>query len=74
MNWIEIDNILRKMIDRHTDAESMFAEAEKQFKWNRSQAEAAIKPLLKRNGYEFKIEKTVKAAKTRSKKTAKKKK
>jgi hypothetical protein len=48
MNWIEIDRVLYRIIARHTNQEDMFAEAEKQFKWNRSQSEAALLPLLKR--------------------------
>jgi len=49
MNWIEIDKILYNIIARHDNTEDMLREAEKQFKWNRSQSEAAVKPLLKRN-------------------------
>ena len=49
MNWIEIDKILYKIIARHDNTEDMLLEAEKQFKWDRSQSEAAIKPLLNRN-------------------------
>jgi len=48
MNWIEIDKILYGIIARHDALEDMLVEAEKQFKWNRSQSEAAIKPLLNR--------------------------
>jgi hypothetical protein len=51
MNWIEIDKILYKIIARHDNTEDMLLEAEKQFKWNRSQSEAAIKPLLNRNTF-----------------------
>ena len=49
MNWIEIDKILYGIINRHDAVEDMLKEAKNQFKWNQSQAEAAIKPLLKRN-------------------------
>jgi len=49
MNWIEIDRILYGIITRHDVVEDMLVEAERQFKWNRSQSEAAIKPLLNRN-------------------------
>ncbi len=49
MNWIEIDRILYGIIARHDVVEDMLKEAERQFKWNRSQSEAAIKLLLKRN-------------------------
>ena len=48
VNWIEIDRILYGIIARHDAVEDMLKEAEKQFRWNRSQSEAAIKPLLKR--------------------------
>ena len=49
MNWIEIDKMLYGIINRHDAVEDMYKEAMTQFKWKRSQAEAAIKPLLKRN-------------------------
>ena len=49
MNWIEIDKILYRMIERHETQEGVIEEARKQFKWSQSQAEAAVKPLLKRN-------------------------
>ena len=49
MNWLEIDRILYGIINRHDAVEDMYNEAKIQFKWNQSQAEAAIKPLLKRN-------------------------
>ena len=65
MNWIEIDKILYGIINRHDAVEDMYKEAKIQFKWNQSQAEAAIKPLLKRNTSN---EKNTKTAKTTSKK------
>ena len=49
MNWIEIDKILYNIIARHDNTADMFKEAQAQFKWSKSQAEAAIQPLLKRN-------------------------
>jgi hypothetical protein len=49
MNWIEIDRLLYKIIERHSSADGMYAEACKTFKWDQSQARAAIDPLLKRN-------------------------
>ena len=49
MNWIEIDKMLYGIINRHDAVEDMYKEAMTQFKWKQSQAEAAIKPLLKRN-------------------------
>lgn len=49
MNWIEIDQILYRIIERHNSAEDMYQEAEKQFKWDRKQAKDAVDPLLKRH-------------------------
>jgi len=49
LNWIEIDKMLYGIINRHDAVEDMYKEAMTQFKWKQSQAEAAIKPLLKRN-------------------------
>jgi hypothetical protein len=49
MNWIDIDKMLYKMIDRHDNIVDVYAEAEKQFKWDRSQSTAAIDPLVKRH-------------------------
>jgi len=49
VNWIEIDRMLYGIIARHDAVEDMLKEAEKQFKWNRSQSEAAVLPLLERN-------------------------
>ena len=64
MNWIEIDKMLYGIIARHDNTEDMLKEAEKQFKWNRSQSEAAIKPLLNRNTFNNVVaEKPVKQSK-----------
>jgi hypothetical protein len=41
--------MLYGIINRHDTVEDMYKEAMTQFKWKQSQAEAAIKPLLKRN-------------------------
>jgi hypothetical protein len=60
LNWIEIDKILYGIINRHDAVEDMYKEAKIQFKWNQSQAEAAIKPLLKRNTKNKIIEKPAK--------------
>jgi hypothetical protein len=60
MNWIEIDKILYGIIARHDTVEGMFDEAKKQFRWNQSQAEAAVKPLLKRNTFSVDFEDTAK--------------
>ena len=48
MNWIQIDQILNRIIDRHDSAEDVYREAEKQFKWDRKQTRDAVDPLLKR--------------------------
>ena len=72
MNWIEIDKILYNIIERNDTVEEMYLEAEKQFKWNRSQAKAAIDPLLKRHTLHKVVEEpVVKRSKrsTKSKKT-----
>jgi len=50
MNWIEIDAILYKIIERHDSIDDMLSEAQKQFKWSRDQADDAIRPLLNRMG------------------------
>lgn len=49
MNWIEIDKILYGIIERHSTEAGVINEACKQFKWTQSQAESAVKPLLKRH-------------------------
>lgn len=49
MNWLEIDKMLYGIIARHDAVEDMLKEARTQFKWTDSQAQAAVKPLLKRN-------------------------
>ena len=73
MNWLEIDKILYGIIDRHDAVEDMYKEAKIQFKWNQSQAEAAIKPLLKRNTKNKIIEKSAKTTEKKSKKLLNKK-
>ena len=49
MNWIEIDKWLVTLMQASKDDEQLYKDAMKKFSWSRSQAEAAIKPLLKRN-------------------------
>lgn len=49
MNWIEIDKILYRIIERHTDISDAYTEAQKQFKWDLGQAKSAIDPLVKRH-------------------------
>lgn len=65
MNWIEIDKILYKIIDRHETQEGVIKEACEKFKWSQSQAESAVIPLLKRNDF---IKTVAEKPKTRSKK------
>jgi hypothetical protein len=48
MNWIEIDKFLCVLIIAAKSEEQLYADAMKKFNWNRSQADAAIKPLQKR--------------------------
>lgn len=50
MNWIEIDQLLYKIIRRHDTVDAMYSEAQKIFKWDIDQAKAAIDPLIKRHG------------------------
>lgn len=71
MNWIEIDKILHNIINRHDSIEDVYVEAEKQFRWNRSQSKAAIDPLLKRHNFN---KDTAKLPKIRSKRSTKNKK
>ena len=68
MNWLEIDKMLYGIIARHDAVEDMLKEAKTQFKWNDSQAEAALKPLLKRNNTNNSI---AEASKKRSKQSTK---
>jgi hypothetical protein len=49
MNWIEIDKLLYKMIDKHQSVEDVYAEASKYFKWDLGQTKAAIDPLINRH-------------------------
>lgn len=51
MNWIEIDAMLYKIIARHNNVDDMLSEAQKHFKWSPSQADDALRPLLKRAGH-----------------------
>ena len=61
--------MLYGIITRHDAVEDMLKEAKTQFKWNDSQANAALLPLLKRNTNEKVL---IKPTKTRSRKTTKK--
>lgn len=51
MNWIEIDKVLYGILSRHTSIQDVYAEAQKQFKWDLGQAQAAIDPLAKRSKF-----------------------
>jgi hypothetical protein len=70
MNWIEIDKVLYNIIAQHDAVEDMLKEAKTQFKWTDSQAEAALKPLLKRNTF---LEVSAKPVKKQSKRSTKRK-
>ena len=70
MNWIEIDKWLVTLMQTSKDDEQLYKDAMKKFSWNRSQAEAAIKPLQKRYSFETK---TVETPKKRSKSSTKRK-
>jgi len=71
MNWIEIDKILLGIIKRQDTEQGAIDEARKQFKWTQSQAEAAVKPLLKRHTM---LKPVAEKPKTRSKRVTKPKK
>ena len=66
MNWLDIDKILYGIIARHDAVEDMLKEAKTQFKWTDSQAQAALKPLLKRNNFEEVLPKIIKKTSKRS--------
>ena len=66
MNWLEIDKMLYGIIARHDAVEDMLKEAKTQFKWTDSQAQAALKPLLKRNNFEEVLPKIIKKTSKRS--------
>lgn len=63
MNWIEIDAILYNIIARHDNINDMLEEAQKQFKWTPSQADDAMRPLIKRAGFKGAVIETVKTTK-----------
>ena len=67
MNWIEIDRILYRIIARHNNVDSIYAEAQKTFKWDQSQARTAIDPLLKRHGTLKPVEQPTKKARRKTK-------
>jgi hypothetical protein len=66
VNWLDIDKILYGIIARHDAVEDMLKEAKTQFKWTDSQAQAALKPLLKRNNFEEVLPKIIKKTSKRS--------
>ena len=66
MNWIEIDKWLVGLMRASKDDEQLYRDAIKKFSWSRSQAEAAIKPLQKRNSFEPKSAETPKKQSKRS--------
>jgi len=48
MNWIEIDKMIRDLLQAGNEPESVMADMKKQFNWTQSQAEHAVKPLIAR--------------------------
>ena len=66
MNWIEIDKFLRGLINAAESEEQLYIDAMKKFSWNKSQAEAAIKPLQSRNNFEEELPKTTKKTSRRT--------
>jgi hypothetical protein len=58
--------MLYGIIARHDAVEDMLKEAKTQFKWTDSQAQAALKPLLKRNNFEEVLPKIIKKTSKRS--------
>lgn len=74
MNWIEIDKILYGILSRHTDIKDVYAEAQKQFKWDLNQAKDAIDPLAKRSNFVNNAVAETVAKTTQKRKTAPKRK
>ena len=48
MNWLEIDRLIRGLIQAGNSPENIKADLRKQFSWTESQAEHAVNPLVKR--------------------------
>lgn len=48
MNWIDIDNNIISMLKIYTDKELLYKDVKKLYKWNDSQVEHAVGPLLER--------------------------
>ena len=67
MNWLEIDKFLYGLINAAKSEEQLYADAMKKFSWNKSQAEAAIKPLQSRNTIKKEIAKPAKSRSKRAK-------
>ena len=49
MNWLQIDDIIYRMMARHDSINDVLKEAMITFKWNLSQAEAAVSPINSRH-------------------------
>jgi|SaaInlStandDraft_1057018.scaffolds.fasta_scaffold02065_5 hypothetical protein len=47
MNWIEIDKTINGLLATGSNVEKVMSDTQKMFKWNESQAEAAVRPLAK---------------------------
>ena len=62
MNWIQIDKQIISMMQVISDKDKLYEDVKQVFKWNDSQVEAAVRPLIERwNWYDMhKDEKPVK--------------
>lgn len=69
MNWIDIDQILYGILKRHTDINDVYAEAQKQFKWDANQAKDAVDPLARRAHWTGQIHAETVAKKAQKRKT-----
>jgi hypothetical protein len=74
MNWIEIDQMLYGMLKRHTDIKDVYAEAQKQFKWDAKQAKDAVDPLVQRSKWIGQVDQESVAKKAQKRKTLSKQK
>jgi hypothetical protein len=73
MNWIEIDQLLHRILSRHTNIKDVYAEAQKQFKWDAKQAKDAVDPLVQRSQWAGQIDAEAVAKKTQKRRITSKK-
>ena len=73
MNWIDIDKNIISMMKIYTDKEALYKDIKKLYKWNDSQVEQAVGPLLERWDWYNKVanQATEKKPKTKRKKAKK---